>query len=676
MISEACNGLGVGSSNDGVSREPRMVGLAGPGGAGKSTVASMVIARREVRASFHNGLIWLQVGQGAKDRLPALMLDLAEMVYKTVMKKTCRPPKKASVEVKTDRGAAHTAGVGIDSEDGAAYVWEVVGESNRHCVLVVADDVWEEEVLEELKRAGLSVLYTTRQDYLLFEAPLRVDQMMNDEARMVLRRAAELDDNTRLPDAADDLIKLCKFGVMYLAFVGRWGDVRGRSDRKAWQAVLDKITEAQKGSEGAQPVSWRAAVLRAGLEELAGENLLNRDLYLALAVIPKGLAFPSKVAGVLLHGHDCSIEDLENATGVATTLERLSILRLESSGKYRVHDEHATFLRNCRVFSTQEKHDKVLLRWRAYIGSIEAVITYSSFWLARIWATFKKVAGNVDVSRPYDAALEAMEPSSAHRASVLGRAARFHWRRQEWSEAFSKNLEVLAIEEDRFGDDSLTVATTLYSLGACAWNMGQADEAEEMYRRSLTILENKPDAALDVANTLHSLGTCTLTMGRIDEAEGFFRRALAIRDEMLGEGHLEVAQTLHLLGMCLCSVERVEEAEELLRRALHIWERHPEATGLTTLLSSLGQCASKMGRMEEAENFFQRERATKEHVMRRSVSSESEGVAPVTLHDASNSVQKKTFELAAPTEETREFHEPALAIRDEKVRTRTPYAAQ
>ncbi|CAM9143918.1 unnamed protein product, partial [Ectocarpus sp. 8 AP-2014] len=88
-VAQACDHLEIASSRDSsdgnTSNNPRVVGLAGPGGTGKSTVASMVIAREDVRASFHKGVLWLPVGQGAKDRLPSLMLDLAGMVHKTAL---------------------------------------------------------------------------------------------------------------------------------------------------------------------------------------------------------------------------------------------------------------------------------------------------------------------------------------------------------------------------------------------------------------------------------------------------------------------------------------------------------------------------------------------------------------------------------------------------------------
>ncbi|CAN0228106.1 unnamed protein product [Ectocarpus sp. 12 AP-2014] len=182
-----------------------MAGLAGPSGVEKSTAAAMVVDRADVRTHFHKGCF---------------------------------------------------AGGENDPEDWAAYIREVVDENSRR-FLVVADDVWEREVLEELKGAGVMwVLYTTLQDTLLPEqTPQRLDEMLPNEAELVLRRAADLDDNARLPEAAYDLISPCEFVMLDLAMVGRWGLVRCRRDEKAWRMVFNRIVEAQKGGRDEKALS-------------------------------------------------------------------------------------------------------------------------------------------------------------------------------------------------------------------------------------------------------------------------------------------------------------------------------------------------------------------------------------------------------------------------------------
>ncbi|CAM9799147.1 unnamed protein product [Ectocarpus sp. 8 AP-2014] len=63
---------------------PRLVGLVGDSGSGKTTAASEIVRSNEVRQAFSDGVVWLTVNHGAKDRLPSLMLQLAHMMCEEV----------------------------------------------------------------------------------------------------------------------------------------------------------------------------------------------------------------------------------------------------------------------------------------------------------------------------------------------------------------------------------------------------------------------------------------------------------------------------------------------------------------------------------------------------------------------------------------------------------------
>eukprot|EP00903_Cladosiphon_okamuranus_P014963 g13850.t1 len=647
VMSRACDRLAVGISPDGF-KEPRMVGLAGPGGTGKSTVASMVVARGDVRASFKNGVLWLPVGKAAKNRLSALMFNLAEKVFNTVMGKTCRAPRKANVL--------------LNNEDGAAYIREVVDDNSRR-FLVVADDVWEEEVLRELERAGVWVLYTTREDNLLPEdPPLRVDEVLEEEAEMVLRGAAELDDYTaRLPEAAYELMRRCEYSMLDLVLVGRWSDVRRRSDKQAWQKALRRIVEAQKGGEGAKLRPWRAAVLRAGLKELASDNAQNKELYLALAILPTGMAFPLEVGACLLYGNNCSTEDKKATEQVLETLERWSIVTLEVDGEYRVHEDHVDFVWDC-LLANRDTQDRVLPRWREYISSVQALNTYTSGWLVKIWRVLAKVEGGRVVPSPYDKVLDAMDPSSAGLPGALKKVAEFHYERQDWSDAYDKYSRLRKIGEAASGgDDSLDVANTLHSLGMCANEMvGREEETERLLRRALEIQKEElgPDHP-DVANTLHSLGVCIREAGNTDEAEDLLRQALAIRKEK-GNDPLSLAHIQYSLGVCVYKTGRLQEAEEdLLKEALAIRKEwlghdHPE---VANALYYLGLCDHKAGRTGEGERKLFR--ALK--IFELKIGHDHQDVA-----DTLFSLGKCALEGGERTSEAEAYYRRALAIREKQ----------
>lgn len=298
--------------------EPRMVGLAGPAGCGKSTAASLVIAREDARGHFYDGVVWLAVGgKGAKRRLPELMLRLANMVYETVRSKSggssaLRPPSTPGVVGDhRDNGAAcgvaysvayirSAMGIGVDAGgDGAADRRRRRRRPPRY--LIVADDVHEAEVLQEIKGIGATVLYTTTRSAsgIRGGSPdggevdlLRLDELLEDEADTVLRRAAGIKPGVELPQPARDFMKSYGSVVMDLAYVGRWGVVHGKTDTKAWDMALNRVfIEGGEGGEEWTRRRWHTAVLFAGMAELGRSNVKAKDLYLYLGVLPRGLAF-------------------------------------------------------------------------------------------------------------------------------------------------------------------------------------------------------------------------------------------------------------------------------------------------------------------------------------------------------------------------------------------------
>eukprot|EP00752_Nemacystus_decipiens_P008242 g7369.t2 len=656
LISNTCDRLGVGSSAN-RSEESRIVGLAGPSGAGKTIAAAMVISQRDVRAYFPNGVLWLSVGRAGKNRLSAVMSHLAENVYETVMVKACRPPRKADVLV--------------NAEDGAAYIREVLDEGSRR-VLVVADDVWEEEVLRELEKAGVWVLYTTRMaDLLPEDRPLRVDQVRRDEAEMILRGAASLVDPTEgpLPEAAYELMSRCEYSALDLALVGRWSELRGRNDERPWRTALGRILESQEEGGGGPGLPWRAAVLRAGLEELATDNAQNKELYLALAILPNGMAFPLEVGASLLYGSDFSAQDMESAEHVLQTLERWSVVTLAENGAYRVDDNHLDFAWEC-LLANRYTLNRVLPRWRKYISSVEALNTYSSGWLVKIWDVLAKVEGGRVVPSPYDKVLSATDLLDPELPKALKKVAEFHYERQDWPDAYDKYSRLRVIEEDASGKNSLHVANILHNLGMCANEMvGREKETERLLRRALEIQKEKlgPDDQ-DVANTLHALGVCVREAGKTAEAEQLLRQALAIRKEKSGDP-LSLARIQYSLGVVAYKTGRLQEAEEeLLQEALTtrikwLGQDHPE---VANALYYLGLCEHKAGRTGEGEKKLHRAL----EIFEQKMGSDHQDVAD-TLFALGNCA----LEAEGRTSEAKDYFWRALVIREKQATNRVKKVA-
>ncbi|CAM9091318.1 unnamed protein product, partial [Laminaria digitata] len=225
---------------------PVVAALTGRSGAGKTTAAAAMVGERQgpirprtgetedqartrldrVRARFSDGVVWLRVGKGAggADRLPPLMRKLAKTLHEHVMKSHVDAPE-----------------VG---EEGESYVKKIVELTKKRC-LVVADDVWEEEVVEKLRETGMWVLLTTRFPVMVKPGErVFVDKLGETEAENVLRGAANLPPGHRLCDDAVQVLEICGFTAMDIAFVGSWSSVRSASgvpkSNRVWaRAVTD-----------------------------------------------------------------------------------------------------------------------------------------------------------------------------------------------------------------------------------------------------------------------------------------------------------------------------------------------------------------------------------------------------------------------------------------------------
>lgn len=637
---------------------PRLVGLVGDSGAGKTTVASEIVRSTNVREAFSGGIVWLSVKTADKERLPSLMLQLARMVHQEIEGSIGRSPDA--------------------SDDGVAYVKQRVEKVHRRkglrC-LVVADNVWEKEVISKLLETGMSVLMSTRDEKLVTKAQgevVGVDELSEADAQAVLRKAAELTPGCRLPDEAVDLIELCGRVAMYLAFVGRWSTVRGRQDRTAWSDATGKVRaemeKVQIDSVADNLAEYRSrrrkAILRAGFEDLAAGSDDGRvpRLYLSLTVMPDGQVFTVKDAAVLLYDRAPSVEDEASVEIVVETLERWTVVH-STEGGYRMHDAHSSFARE-NLMDDRNMRRSALKRWVGAISSLDALRSTDPFHLKGRWLAVEVVGGGSwDETRPYMAALAVVDESDPLLRTSLEAVARFQGAQEDWKGASASWRRLLEIEKRDLGADHPRVLNTLRSLADCAVRLrdvkqaeewyekerqtlpltmakmklqGDGDkdegfddaddlaylastmltlapdkqaEAEELLRRSLEIQEAKLGREdLGVAHTLHKLAICVGQAGKHGEAESLLKRCLGIREAKLGREDLGVAYTLHVLGLGARTAGRLDEAGELFRRCLRIRETKlgREDLQISYTLYNLGECVLRAGRLGEAEGLLRR----------------------------------------------------------------------
>ncbi|CAN0193370.1 unnamed protein product, partial [Ectocarpus fasciculatus] len=241
---------------------PRVVGLVGESGTGKTAAAAEVVRGPEVLEYFSDGVVWLPVneGDGQRDRLPSLMKRLARLMYEEVGIKHgfVAPSVAGAGAVGSDDpwgGPRHDGGgSGSGAEDGgggAAYVKALVegggqqqqqqqaataaataaaadghgGARQRRPLrcLVAADNVCEAEVVAAIAETGVWVLLTTRDGDVIRRVggkPVVVGRLLETDADWVLRRASELPGDESPPAGARELVELCGRTALDLAFVG------------------------------------------------------------------------------------------------------------------------------------------------------------------------------------------------------------------------------------------------------------------------------------------------------------------------------------------------------------------------------------------------------------------------------------------------------------------------
>ena len=587
---------------------PTLVALVGESGSGKTTVAVEFVMDSQVQSFFSDGIIWLSVDDGAAHRLPSLMVRLAGMVDKNISERV--------------RQAL------IYSDDGTEHIKRYIEQGRQgqglRC-LVVADNVWEPEVVRELKKTGMWILLTTRDQKIMARSPndpvenenkfVEVHEMV-DNARLVLTRAAGLSDNVQLPDAALEVVKLCGSMAMDLAFVGSWDLVRGRTDPWAWEDVMDKIEVKQQlirsnddGTTTSNPAEMRReAILRAGYNQLEARF---QTLYLSLAVMPDGHVFTVDHAAVLLYDRECFAEDKAAVKELLRKLERWSVLE-SRDGRYKMHDVHANIARK-KLLRTEEVRACAVQRWIKFLSTLPALGCFDSIILTVLCSAVRRVGGDGQfISRQYKEEVENMESSNPHLFQALRNLGDFFYYNGYWSDAIVVYTRFLPLFQAQEGVDRPFTMTILGRLAECAETLGQVNEAKEWrqkQRQSLSLvvtrLEKDSQIDLNYAREL-TLPGLDLTANEPDnnsDAEYFLRRALEIQQRRLGKDNVSVTHAMKNLGRYLLNTKRYDEAKEVLRKALETEKVKlgEDDLQVADTLVNLGVCLRKTKWYDEAE---------------------------------------------------------------------------
>jgi tetratricopeptide (TPR) repeat protein len=180
----------------------------------------------------------------------------------------------------------------------------------------------------------------------------------------------------------------------------------------------------------------------------------------------------------------------------------------------------------------------------------------------------------------------------------LGMTAQERGRLDEADDWYRKALTI----KEELGDRP-SMAPTYHHLGMTAQDRGRLDEADDWYRKALTIkeeLSNRPSMAL----TYHHLGMTAQDRGRLNEADDWYRKALTIKEE-LGD-RPSMATTYHQLGNTAYLRTRLDEADDWYRKALTIFEELGNRPYMSATYHQLGMTAQDRGRLDEADDWYRK----------------------------------------------------------------------
>ena len=187
----------------------------------------------------------------------------------------------------------------------------------------------------------------------------------------------------------------------------------------------------------------------------------------------------------------------------------------------------------------------------------------------------------------------------------------------KYNEALPLAQAMVADQEKR--PPSRDLAGALNNLAEVYSGMGRDDEAEQLYKRALAVMEKTGaiDSA-DMAPELTNLAAIYERQSRYAEAEPLFKRALALREKARPPGHPDIGQSLNNPATLYEKQDRHGDSEPLFKRALAIYQKIPGAErAIATLLNNLGQVYKAEGRYADAEPVIKQSLAIREKVLGR-----------------------------------------------------------
>lgn len=152
------------------------------------------------------------------------------------------------------------------------------------------------------------------------------------------------------------------------------------------------------------------------------------------------------------------------------------------------------------------------------------------------------------------------------------------------------------------GENDPRTAAVYHQLGIIEQHRWNLDGAEDLFQRSLAIIEKGEDQAA-VADDYHCLGQIRQSQRRYSEAKEFFSNALDIHQRLQDEE--EMVKDYRALGLAAQYKFEYEEAESWYQRARAILEENRDEETVILVFHELGTVYHARYLFEEAESWYQ-----------------------------------------------------------------------
>lgn len=166
--------------------------------------------------------------------------------------------------------------------------------------------------------------------------------------------------------------------------------------------------------------------------------------------------------------------------------------------------------------------------------------------------------------------------------------------------------DTLIEAEKTLAPDDMQIAVLCARLGELFEGYERYSEAEPLYKRAITIMENSPEDVEGLVLLMDRLGFVNLKQHKFEQSDALYRRALELRVEHFGEEHSDIATSCINLGRLCVQRNDHNNAVNFLQRAMRIAEKtlgdkHVE---YGNVVEQLALCFYELGDHGRAEPLF------------------------------------------------------------------------